>query len=253
MTRDAYVTLVSSLPALGPVLSAKHPPINRVQLQRRLRLLSAEHRGELKAIADLLSWARLPLLGTDAALVARAERLIPRISSPTLQALARDRLEFRTLIAALRRRQAGQDSPPRREGRGEAWGYSRHLRRIEANWRDPTLGVGRIYPWLADARARLEAGDAQGLERILLEESWRQTERHAIGHEFDYEAVAIYVIKWNLLDRWTRYDAEAAAARFASLVDAALADRTLAHQTLADIGPSGTAGSTRHAGKEAAA
>ncbi|MEM6486737.1 MAG: hypothetical protein AAF677_00470 [Pseudomonadota bacterium] len=229
MSRDAYVTLMASLPALGPVLSAKHAPINRVALQKRLRMLRPEHRAELKSIADLLSWARLPLLGSDAALVARARRLVPTVSAPDLAALVRHRLEMRTLVAALRRRQAGQDRPPQ----GEAWGYSRHLGRIEANWRDPDFGVGRIHPWLAEARTLLEKQDPQGVERILLEEAWRKAERHAIGHDFDYEAVAIYVIRWNLLDRWTRYDAEAAAARFGALVDAALAD---APAIIGDVG-----------------
>jgi len=219
MSRDEYVTLVSSLPALGPVLSAKAPPINRVQLSRRLRMLRPEHRDELEAVADLLNWARLPLTGTDAALVGRARRVIPRLSSPTLATLTRDRLEMRTLVAALRRRHAGAQGPPR----DEVWGYGRYLRQIEANWREPDFGVGRIYPWLADARACHDKRDAQGLERVLLEESWRRAVRFAIGHEFDFEAVAIYVVRWNLLDRWTRYDAEAAAARFGVLVDQALA------------------------------
>jgi len=234
MPGNTYITLVASLPALGPVLSAKHPPINRVRLQARFRMLEPEHRAELLALADLLAWSRLPLAGTDAALVARARRLVPALSSPTLATVARDRLELRTLVAALRRRHAGEEAPPR----GQAWGYSRYLKRIEANWRDPSFGVGRIYPWLAEARTKLEKGDAAGLERILLEEAWRQAALRAVGHDFDYEAVALYMIRWSLLERWTRYDAEAAAARFGALVEQAL-------ETAPDI--------THASGREAAA
>ena len=72
------------------------------------------------------------------------------------------------------------------------------------------------------AREKLERGDTAGLERIALEAAWRQAARMQEGHQFDFEAVALYVIRWNILDRWTRYDAEAAAARFSDLVDAAL-------------------------------
>jgi len=40
--------------------------------------------------------------------------------------------------------------------------------------------------------------------------------------------VALYVVRWHLLDRWTRYDAEGAAVRFGKLIadalDAAPAD-----------------------------
>ncbi|MEL6769012.1 MAG: hypothetical protein AAFP17_17675 [Pseudomonadota bacterium] len=219
MAADQYITLVASLPALGPVLEAKHAPINRARLQKRLRMLTPEHRSELMALANLLAWARLPLNGTDAALVLRARRLIPTISSPTLAALALDRLEMRTLVAALRRRQAGREAPAREE----IWGYARNLSRITANWSDPDFGVARIHPWLPEARAALEKHDAQGLERVLLEAAWRHAVQHSVGHAFDYEAVALYVIRWNLLDRWTRYDAQAAATRFATLVDQALA------------------------------
>ncbi|MEL6480116.1 MAG: hypothetical protein AAFQ75_01585 [Pseudomonadota bacterium] len=219
MAADQYITLVSSLPALGPVLGAKHAPINRARLQKRLRLLTPEHHAELMSLADLLAWSRLPLAGNDEALVSRARRVIPALSSPTLAALARDRLEMRTVTAALRRRKAGQEAP---QG-DEAWGYSRYLVQITANWNDPEFGLTRVYPWLPEARMALEKHDAQGLERVLLEAAWRHASRHAVGHDFDYEAVAIYVIRWNLLDRWTRYDEQAAAARFASLVDQALA------------------------------
>jgi hypothetical protein len=200
-------------------LSAKVPPINRVQLAKRLRMLRPEHRDELEAATGLLNWARLPLSGTDAALVRRARRVIPGLTSPTLATLTRDRLEMRTLVAALRRRHTGEEAPPR----DEIWGYGRYLRQIEGNWREPDFGVGRIYPWLPSARTCLDKKDSQGLERVLLEEFWRRAARFAIGHEFDFEAVAIYVIRWNLLDRWTRYDAEAAATRFEALVDQALA------------------------------
>ena len=36
------------------------------------------------------------------------------------------------------------------------------------------------------------------------------------------EAVVFYVARWALLERWTRYDAQAAEMRFADLMDRAL-------------------------------
>lgn len=216
---DEYVTLMASLPALGPILAARHPPINAVRLEARLRLLRPEHRSELDALNDLLAWRRQPLAGTDAGLVARARRTIPRLSSPTLRQLARERLELRTVMAALRRRNAGQEAPPP----DEVWGHGRFVSRIRENWREPGFGVARAFPWVLAAREKIEAGEATALERIVLEAAWRQTERLALGHEFDFEAVALYTVRWKLLERWTRYDAQAAAARFRHLVDEALA------------------------------
>jgi hypothetical protein len=74
------------------------------------------------------------------------------------------------------------------------------------------------------AKEKLEAGDARGLEAIVLQAAWDAGARHLAGHAFDFEAVAFYVLRWSLIDRWSRYDATAAAARFTDLLDAAFAD-----------------------------
>jgi len=214
MAQDEYVTLMASLPALGPMLAARHAPINSVRLQTRLKQLHPEHLAELTAIADLLDWSRLPLAGTDDELVRRARTVIPTLSSPTVADLARDRMELRTLVSALRRRHAGQEAP----SAGVVWGYGRYVRRLVSGWREPDFGLAQSFPWVNAARACLEKQDSRGLERILLEQAWHLTDRVAGGHVFNFEAVVLYVIRWHLLYRWTRYDAEAAAARFGGLV-----------------------------------
>ena len=213
MARDEYVTLMASLPALGPMLVARHAPINRVRLQSRLKQLRPEHLAELTTVAELLSWSRLPLSGTDDELVRRARRVIPALTNRTLADLASDRMEMRTLVGALRRRHAGNDAPPS----DVVWGYGRVVRRITMSWREPDFGLARTFPWINPARQCLEKQDSRGLERILLEQAWRLADRVAAGHAFDFEAVALYVSRWHLLYRWTRYDAEAAAARFSEL------------------------------------
>jgi len=218
MAQVEYVTLMASLPPLGPMLAAKHAPINEIRLQARLTHLRPEHMAQLTAVADLLAWRRLPLAGTDAEIVRQARSAIPALSSPTLAAVVRDRMEMRTLVSALRRRHAGQDAPPA----DADWGYGRFVRRIASAWREADFGLARSFPWVHPARDCLEKQDAQGLERILLEQAWRLADLVAGGHTFNFEAVALYLIRWNLLYRWTQYDAEAAAARFGELVDDAL-------------------------------
>jgi len=218
---EDYVTLMASLPALGPMLAAKHAPINRDRLEARLAMLCPEHRREVSEVAGLLVWSQIPSRETDAAMVLRARWLVPRLSSATLVDLVRGRMEIRTLVAALRRRHAGEEAP-----RHDAlWGYGRFVRRIRENWGQPDFAVGTPFPWVLRAKDRLERGDATGLERIVLEAAWKQADWLATRHAFDFEAVALYVVRWNLLDRWTRYDAEAAASRFAAMVDAAYAAR----------------------------
>ena len=104
MPGEHYITLMASLPALGPMLAAKHAPINRVRLETRLRQLRPDDLKQLHAVGDLLAWHRLPISGTDDQLVRRARRVIPALESETLAHLARNRMELRTLVAALRRR-----------------------------------------------------------------------------------------------------------------------------------------------------
>ncbi|HML90811.1 hypothetical protein [Methyloceanibacter sp.] len=220
---DPYVMLMASLPAVGPLLTGKAPPINRVRLDERLRQLSAEDAKELDAMAAILSWGRLDIGDEDAAFVTRAERLMETVHAPDLRAALNDRLELRTVIAALRRRHAGQEAP----AEGEVWGYGRYAEQIRRNWALPDFGLARTFPWINPARERLEAGDPAGLERIVLQAAWDSVGRYAPGHEFDKEAVAFYVARWSLADRWSSYDPETAAIRFAELIDEAYANAEL--------------------------
>ena len=213
-----YVALVASLPAPGTLLAAKAPPINRLQLEARLRWLAPADRADLDAARSLVAWTLLDTDDTDAAFVQRAERVLQTIRSETLRHAVRDRLEIRTLIAALRRRHAGEDAPPP----GERWGFGRYVATIRANWTAPDFGVGQAFTWVRAAREKLEADDRMAFERIALEAAWASGARHLADHAFDLEAVAWYVLRWSLVDRWSVYDPDAAAVRFAELVDGAL-------------------------------
>jgi hypothetical protein len=217
---EPYIMLMASLPDLGTLLSNRAPPISRVRLEQRLTALDPEDRAELEALRTLLSWSRLDIGDEDAAFVARATKVVGALRSPALRDAASERLEIRTLIAALRRRHRGEDAPAPKT----PWGYGRFVETIGANWTAPDFGVGRRFPWLLKAKEKLEAGDAQGLEALVLQTAWASGARHLGDHVFDFEAVAFYVLRWSLIDRWSRYDATAAAARFTELLDAAFAD-----------------------------
>lgn len=218
MADARYITLGASLPALGPVLAAKRVPINRARLDARLRgALAPDDLCQLDAVRGLLSWTTMQHHADDAAALADARRAMAVVASPDIRDHLRDRMELRTLVAALRRRAAGDGPPPP----DADWGIGRYLRRMRANWSDPAFGVGRAFPWAARAAQALAKGDSAGMERIVLEAAWRQAERRAAAHRFDLEAIVFYVARWELLDRWTRYDAQGAEARFADLLDTA--------------------------------
>ncbi|MBP7002146.1 DUF2764 family protein [Amaricoccus sp.] len=215
---DPYVTLMASLPAIG-LLSEKEPPINRARLNERLKALSPEDMAGVELARSILSWDRIDVGDDDAAFLDRAAKVLAGVPDGDLRAAIEERLEIRTLVAALRRRHAGEEAPPP----GAPWGFGRHVERIRAGWSLPDFGLGRSFPWLPAARDMLEKGDAAGMERVVLEAAWEAAERRAFGHEFDLEAVGLYLMRWSLAERWARYDSDAAAARFAEMLDAAMA------------------------------
>lgn len=213
---DPYVTLMASLPSIG-LLSEKEPPINRARLTERMKQLSPTHKAQMEMIRSILSWERIDIGNDDAAFISRVTHVLEKVDSGDVRAAIEERLEIRTLIAALRRRHAGEEAP----APGAIWGFGRHVERIRANWGLPDFGLLRAYPWILTARDRLEGGDSAGLERLVLEIAWKAVTRREQGHEFDFEAVAFYRTRWALAERWAKYDACAASARFGEMLDAA--------------------------------
>ena len=102
------------------------------------------------------------------------------------------------------------------------------VRRIEAHWESADLGLGGILHWIDEARALLEAGNATGLERLLMNAVWQQLSRIADPHPFGFEQVLAFVFKWDVVQLWLSFDAEAAKTRFQQLI----AEVTRDHQQL---------------------
>lgn len=215
---DAYIALVSSLPSSERLFVAKQPPLSELRLRKRLTALDEGDARTLKRIENVLNWASYDAQSDISDVVKRARALLGDLPQSSLRAIVCDRMELRTAIAALRMRRDGMAAPT------GPWGFGKWTGHIVANWSDPTFRLDAPLPWLREAGKLLEAGDALGLERHLLEVAFRQLQRHGGLHHFDFEAVVIYVLKWNLFDRWAASDAQAAARRFAQLSDDALQD-----------------------------
>ena len=127
----------------------------------------------------------------------------------------------RTIIAALRRRHLGLSAP----GSGELWGVGRWVGHIGRNWDDPDFKLGPLYPWIPQARAHLEAGEALALDRLLKNTIWDRMDRMAEGDAFGFEALLAYLFKWDILDQWLSYDKEEAKTRFEELVGEVTGDQ----------------------------
>jgi hypothetical protein len=216
---DRYLTLLTSLPAHGPLFGAKQTPLSRLRLEMRLRWLEDEDAEDLARLSAAVDWYDQRFGIDDEAVVRQAEQRIAAIGNDFTRELASWRLQMRTLVAALRLRRDGATAPSSRR----RWGFGRWVPQITRHWGEPYFRLERVFPWLPEAKRLLDSGDALGLERLLFGTVWAHLERIGAEHYFDVEAVVVYVSCWDLVARWTRYESQAALARFDGLLDATLA------------------------------
>jgi hypothetical protein len=215
-----YVMLMSALPSHKRLFTEKQTPISRLRLERRLSMLSDDHRQMLSEIEQLAQWDYLSHERSDHELVHAARDFIETLPDETLKQLVTHRLELRSIIAALRRRKKGLPAPDL----NEAWGIGPWVGVISRNWRDPLFNLAQPFPWIAQAVKLFEQGNSLGLERLLLERHWRELDRQSEGHYFDFVAVVIYLLKWDITARWSQFNGDKADHRFERLLNEGLSD-----------------------------
>ncbi len=208
-----YCQVIASLPALPHPFSAKHRPLSRYQLDQRLALLDADGAAVQRRIEQTLAWPAAAARD-DEAVAAQARATLATLDDPALHALVAEALTRRALVAALRRRRAGEGPPP--------WAVGPWAAVMARRWREPAFRLERLYPWLTEARRCLDDGDALGLERLEISVAWSAYGRAAEAQLFDLTAVVAYVLRWHLIDRWLARDGAGAATRLDQLVAAGL-------------------------------
>lgn len=208
----SYYTLVASLPALPPHFEIDRLPISGAQLEHRLRLLHPDDLADIERMRDLLFWDRLKLEVGDATVAARYVEFRGRAVHPIVRAIAEYRMDSRTIIAALRRRRRGMD-PPNAVG---PW-----VRSIRRNWNKPDFGLGHRFSWIFPLDQALATGDIREANRIILDNAWDRWTRMAEEFFFSFEAVVLYVARWDVLDRWTSQNADLGKERLEHLLQEA--------------------------------
>jgi hypothetical protein len=215
MTR--YVTLVASLPALPDFERAKRLPINRERLEGRLKMLTPEDYREAVRAEAFLTWQRQPEHRTDDELLSAYEEILRSTRSPVLREMLEGRRRRRALQAALRRRHRGEPPPEP----NERWASADLMYVLRRNWARPDFGLGRTEPWVDPMVELLRAGDAVGLERLLMRGSWNALSALMARERprFGFGAVLVYLFQWDILSRWIAYEPERARARFDALIE----------------------------------
>ena len=209
-----YYDLVSSLPPLPYFEKANRNPINRDRLNDRLLLLEPEDHAVIRQAGEFLAWQRQPAARTDKEMVEMYGRFLEESRLPLLRAMAQNRMNQRTIMAALRRKRKGLPKPEK----GEPWGVGPWVFSIEKNWDAPHFKLASVFPWIPEAQILLDTQKALDLDRLLMAEEWKWLDGLMFGNEFSFEALLAYLFKWDILDLWLSYNTEAARERFEELV-----------------------------------
>jgi hypothetical protein len=61
-------------------------------------------------------------------------------------------------------------------------------------------------------------------ERLLFSVAWMRWRRAAALHTFSFEAVILYLARWEIIDRWTSRDASRGRRRFEQLLTETLGE-----------------------------
>lgn len=211
-----YYDLIASLPHLPHFERADRSPITRLRLQQRLRSLRPEHADQLAKVRAVVSWHPQNLFGgSDKEWIAACTALMDSQMEQSLREFVALRAEQQTLLAALRRKQYGLSLP---EG-PVSWGLGPRVHMIRRRWETLDFGLTYVVPWLPEARALLEAGNASGLERLLMDHAWGWLSRCSERSMFSVDAVFSYVLRWDILQAWLANNADLARTRFSELVD----------------------------------
>ena len=78
------------------------------------------------------------------------------------------------------------------------------------------------FPWLAKAKELLEQEDSYELEKHLLSTEWDYYSRLQADEQYSLSDVWLYAMKWDLVDRWCRYNTDLAKVHFEQLVHTGL-------------------------------
>lgn len=207
-----YYTLVASLPTLPSHFDVERTPVSRPRLRQLLNQLTEQDAETIHQLSSFFRWDRQLVSSSDDDIKARYDELM-RNNQPVIREIINHRINVRTIVAALRRRRDQLDPPT---AVGEL------VETIRRNWGDPTFALGRRYPWIEPFFDRMTQGEVVAAERILFEFSWRAWSRMAALYSFSFEAIPLYVARWEIIDRWTSRDLRVGRERFEHLTQEAL-------------------------------
>ena len=166
----------------------------------------------------MLFWDRADTDITDESLVNDVGTLMDSLTHRSLRRVLTDHFELRSILAAMRRRRHGDAAP----SVAMRWGYGNVIDVIRLNWSRPHFGLRRRCPWIAELRELHDAGATLELEKAVVRLNWQSLVDAARDHEFDFQAVVLYVLRHRLIAQWLEHSADGAKHEFDNLIVAGL-------------------------------
>jgi hypothetical protein len=209
--------LISSLPVLPPRFDVERLPITLERLQGRLRMLEPEDAEEIERMLAVLRWGNQFEEPSDAAVVQRFDVLMQDITNPVVRDILAYGMDVRMIAVALRSRRLGLPLPP--VGIGQ---WFDHIRR---HFDQPDFKLGQVFPGIPEAERLLAQGELLTLYRqYVLGATWTYLKKRAEDYYFSFEAVVLYIARWDIMRRWQQLQAERGRAIFETLVTEALGE-----------------------------
>ena len=206
-----YYTLIGALPALPRSFEqVDRVPISPLKLDERLKMLEPQDARVLDEMSNFLVWERQPLEQTDEAILGRYNQFKLEVANRFASELISQTMEIRTIFAGLRCRRLQLDPP---------LGVAPIAAQIAKNWMHPDFRLGTQYPWISEVDKQLNGDAPFDLERMRIEFLWRRLHRLAEDHFNSFEAVVLYLMRWELVYRWTQRNAEVGQKKFERLVN----------------------------------
>ena len=213
---NTYHMLISSLPPLPTRFDVDRLPITRERLRNRLRMLEPLDADEIDRMLQVLRWSRQFEEANDTAVVKRYAALMQTITNPFVHDVLTIGADVRMITVALRSRHRGLGPP--------AIGIGRWVQHIRRHFNQPDFGLGHLFPRIEEYGRLIELGDMLKLNRLLLDSTWTYFSRYANDYYFSFEAVVLYVLRWNIIRQWQELNAERGRPIFETLVREALGE-----------------------------
>lgn len=199
--KTEFITIASSLPRLGDSFKIAEPPISKLQLEKRLKLLPAAYASLLFKL-ELLVWHSWFKPKYSVLELRTLYHEVHKTDVVLIKDLVDWFLNLRSLIAALRLRQVQQEAPKQPK---EEW-ISTHNQQIIQHWQEPDFGLKALYPWLSTINNVLAQKDSAAIEEFVLTHIWQYLSCQELGHYFDFEHLVIYLLRWDLIQYWSQFN-----------------------------------------------